>query len=70
MFRIKSDDSIMCRFYCIRFHRKYECKKKWLDYTMQFIFPCDYKKNDKIIYKHRDKYYRRKRKSRLYIKKR
>ena len=42
-------ESIMCGFYCIRFHRI-------LDYT-NLLSPNDDKKNDKIIYKYfKDKY--------------
>ena len=46
IFRMQSDDSVMCGFYCIAF----------IEYTNLF-YPNDYKKNEKIIYKYfKDKY--------------
>ena len=55
-FRIESDDSIMCGFYCIAFIEYMLAGKTLLDYTNLFP-PNDYKKNDKIIYKYfKDKY--------------
>ena len=60
-FRIQSDDSIMCRFYCIAFI-EYITGNNLLNYTNLFS-PNDYQNNDKIIYKYfKDKYEKGKRK--------
>ena len=51
VFRIQDDESIMCGFYCIAFIEYMLAGKTILDYTN--LFPQnDYRKNDKIIYKH------------------
>ena len=51
---IKSDDSIMCGFYCIAFIEYMIAGKKLLDYTNLFS------RYDKMIYKHfKDKYDKR-----------
>ena len=56
IFRMQSDDSVMCEFYCIAFIEYMLAGKKLLDYTNLF-YPNDYKKNDKIIYQYfKDKY--------------
>ena len=49
IFRIQSNDSIMCRFYCITFTEYMIVGKNFLDYIN--FFPNDYKKNGKTIYK-------------------
>ena len=48
----------MCGFYCIAFLEYAIAGKSLLNYS--FFFSNAYNKNDKIIYKHTDKYYRRK----------
>ena len=59
IFRIQDNYSTMFGFYCIAF----------IEYTLfrlsQFIFPKDYNKNDKIIYKYFKEKYGRRRKSRV-----
>ena len=47
----------MCGFYCIAFLEYAIAGKSLLNYT---FFSNAYNKNDRIIYKHTDKYYRRK----------
>ena len=60
-FRIQSDDSIMCGFYCTAFI-EYITGNTLLNYTNLFS-PNDYQNNDKIIYKYfKDKYEKGKRK--------
>ena len=55
-FRIQSNESIICGFYCITFIEYVIPGKTLLDYTNLFS-PNDYQKNDRIIYKHfNDKY--------------
>ena len=62
IFRIQSDDSITCGFYCITFIEHIISGKTLLDYTNLFS-PNDYKENDKITCKYfKDKYGKRKRK--------
>ena len=51
IFRIKVNESIMCEFYCITFIEYTLAGETLLDYTNLFS-SNDYKKNDKIIYKH------------------
>ena len=51
IFRIQSNDSIMCRFYCIAFIEYMIAGNTLLGYTNLF-FPSDYKKNDKVKYKY------------------
>ena len=64
-FRIQSDDSIMCGFYCIPFIKYVIAGKTLLDYSNLFS-PNDYLKNDKIIYKYfQDNYDHRKHKPRF-----
>ena len=46
IFRIQAYDSIMCRYFCIKFIN-YMLKGK-LDYTNLFS-PNDFKKNDQVI---------------------
>ena len=59
IFRVQSDDSVMCRFHCIAFIEYMIARKTLLDYT-KFFSTYDYKKNDKIIYKYfEDKYGKR-----------
>ena len=59
IFRIQDNESIMCGFYCIAFIEYMLSGKTLLDYT-NLLFPNEYKKNDKIIYKYlNDKYGRR-----------
>ena len=60
IFRIQSNDSIMCRFSCYRFYGTYMIVGKTLfDYTNLFS-PNDYQKNDMIKYKYfKDKYGKR-----------
>ena len=59
IFRIQSDNSIICKFYCFAFI------EGLLEYTNLFS-PNDYKNNGKVIYKYfKDKYDKRKHKSRL-----
>ena len=54
--RTQDDDSIICGFYCIAFIEYMIPGKILLDYT-NLLFPNNYKKNDKIIYKYlKDKY--------------
>ena len=49
----------MCGFYCIAFIEYMLAGKTFLGYT-DLIFPNDYKKNDKIMYKYfKDKHGRR-----------
>ena len=56
IFRIQSDDCIMCEFYCIAFIEYIIAGKTFLHYTNLFS-PIDNQKNDKIIYKYfKDKY--------------
>ena len=50
MFRIQSDDSNMCGFYCTAFI-EYMIAKKTLLYYINLFSPNDYQKNHKIIYK-------------------
>ena len=50
IFKIQSDDSIMCGFYFIAFIEYMLAGKKLLDYTNLFSLH-DYQKNEKIIYK-------------------
>ena len=55
-FKIQSDDSIICGFYCVTFIEYVIAGKTLSDYTNLFS-PNDYQKNDKIIYKYfNDKY--------------
>ena len=59
IFRIRHNESNMCRFYCITFIEYILAGKTLLDYTNLFS-PNDCKKNGKIIYKYfKDKYGRR-----------
>ena len=59
IFRIRSDDSIMCGFYCIVFIEYMIAGKTLLDYTKLFS-PNDYQNNDKMTYKYfKGKYGRR-----------
>ena len=51
IFRKQDNESIMCRFHCFAFIEYILAGKTLLDYTNLFS-PNDYKKNDKIIYKH------------------
>ena len=61
-FRIQSDYSIMYGFYYITFIEYTIIEKTLLDYINLFS-PNNYKKNDKIIYKHfKNRYGKRKRK--------
>ena len=61
IFRIQSDNSIMCGFYCINFIKYMIAGKNLLDYT-NLLSHNDYKKNEKIICKYlKDKYLKRKR---------
>ena len=56
VFRIQSDDSTMCGFYCIAFIEYMIAEKTFLDYTNLFS-PNEYKKTDKVIYRYfKDKY--------------
>ena len=57
MLRIQSDNSLMYGFYCIPFLEYAIAGKSLLNYT---FFSNAYNKNDKIIYKHTDKYWRKK----------
>ena len=50
-FRIQSDDSIMCGFYCIAFIEYMITGNTLLNYANLFS-PNDYQNNDKIIYKY------------------
>ena len=50
IFRIQSDDSILCGFYCITLEYM-TARKTLLNYTNLF-FPNDYQQNDKIRYKY------------------
>ena len=50
IFRVQDDDSIICGFYCIAFIEFVLAGRNLLDYTNLFS-PCDYKKNDQVIYK-------------------
>ena len=47
IFRIQSDDSVMCGLYCTGL---YMIDKNMLDY-INLLSPNDYQKNDKITYK-------------------
>ena len=47
IFRIQSDDSAMCGFYCMAFLEYMTVGKTLLDYTNLFS-PINYQKNDKI----------------------
>ena len=49
IFRIQTNDSIMCEFYCIAFIEYMLSERTLLDYNNLFS-PKDFKKNDKIIY--------------------
>ena len=49
IFRIRSDDSVMCGFYCIAFIEYIIAGNSLFGYTNLFS-PNDYKKNDKIIH--------------------
>ena len=61
IFRIQDNESIMCEFYCIAFKEYMLVGNLLLDYTNSFSLN-DYKKNDKIIYKHfKNEYIRRSR---------
>ena len=51
IFRIQSDNSIMCGFYCITFIEYILAEKSLLENTNLFS-PDHYKKNDKLIYKY------------------
>ena len=51
IFRMQSDDSIMCGFYCITFIEYMLAEKTLFDYTNLYS-PNDYQKNDKIKYKY------------------
>ena len=65
IFRIQSDDSIMCGFYCITFIEYITARKTLLDYT-NLLLPNDYQKKDKLMYKYfKEKCGRRKHKPRL-----
>ena len=58
IFRIQSDDSVMCGLYCTGL---YMIDKNMLDY-INLLSPNDYQKNDKITYKYfKDKNDKRKR---------
>ena len=58
IFRIQSDDSVMCGLYCTGL---YMIDKNMLDY-INLLSPNDYQKNDKITYKFfKDKNDKRKR---------
>ena len=50
IFRIQGDDSIMFGYFCIDFMEYMLAGKTFLDYT-NLLFPNDYTKNDKIIWK-------------------
>ena len=64
-FRIQSDDSVNCGFYCIAFIKYMIAVKMFLDCTNLF-FPNDYQKNGKIIRKYfKDKYDKSKSKPRI-----
>ena len=61
-FKIESDNSILCGFYCIAFIEYMIEGTTLVDYSNLFS-PNDYQKNDKIIYKYdKDKFGKRKRK--------
>ena len=49
IFRVQDDDSIICGFYCIAFIEFVLAGRNLLDTNL--FSPCDYKKNDQIIYK-------------------
>ena len=49
IFRIQSDGSIMCGFYCIALIEYTPVEKTFLDYTNLFS-PNDYKRNGEVIY--------------------
>ena len=51
IFRIQSDDSVMCGFYCIVIVEYIISGKTLLDYSNLFS-PNDYQKKDKITYKY------------------
>ena len=51
IFRIPSNDSIMCRFHCIACTEYVIAGNILLGYTNLFS-PTDYKKNDKVKYKY------------------
>ena len=56
IFRIQSDDSITCGFYCIAFTEYMIAGKTLLDHTNLFS-PNDYQKNENIICNYfKDKY--------------
>ena len=48
IFRVKSNDSIMCGYFCIRFIDFIFAGKKLTDFTSMFS-PYDFEKNDNII---------------------
>ena len=48
IFRIQAYDSIMCRYFCIKFINYMLKGKTLLDYTNLFS-PNDFKKNDRVI---------------------
>ena len=48
IFKIQVYDSIMCRYFCIKFISYMFKGKKLLDYTNLFS-PNDFKKNDRVI---------------------
>ena len=51
IYRIQAYDSIMCRYFCIRFIDFMLKCKSFLDYTNLFS-PNEYEKKDKIILKY------------------
>ena len=56
IFRIQTDDSVMCIFYCTAFIVYMIAGKTLLDYT-DLCSPNNYKKKVKTIYKHfKEKY--------------
>ena len=60
IFRIQSDDSIMCGFYCTAFIEYVIAGKTLFDYTNSFS-PNDHQKNEKNMYKYfKQKYAKRK----------
>ena len=50
IFRVQSNDSILCGFFCIAFIKCMLEGKSLLDYTNLF-FLNDYEKNEEVIYK-------------------
>ena len=48
MFRVQTNNSVMCEYFCIGFINFVLAGKKMTDFTGLFS-PCDFKKNDNII---------------------